>query len=603
MRINTTFLIVIFLAMFFTHHTFGQQYAPGYILKTNGETVQGYIEYTKLHASFPDIRFKKNLNDDSKIIQADEVQHFVVAKERYTKASIDDKNGNQKLTTFLRVLIKGDKSLNVYHSKSGDQHFYIKKNNGFERLKYSSETNDQSFKGQLALYFSSCASIRIPLENITFTKKRLVNIFIRYYKCKLGKRKFNAQKSSIVLIGDTEIENTGKVSFKAGYIIKANGDTIKGFVGLRKWKVFPNKVQLKKTLLGTPQQYDITNTQAFSVGEDYFTKARVKIDTAKFPNRLTYDNKFYFSYHTVYLQVLALGSKSLYYYKGPDNIKQFYIKKGDKYELLLYKKYLKGERIITQDDRYKGQLLLYLSECGSIKYRLNSVSYEKGSLTKLFNKYFDCTQEKAKFRRKVIPTTFKKGFFVGAVFTSLRFDALGRGLFPYLTEVDFPNSNDITFGAFFEIVFPGKVKKWSVYNELAYHSYSTEGTFVQRFNTVTLSEESTFEMSYIKMSNLVRFMPKKANATTHPFINVGIFTGAVINSTNRLISRTNNRITSEGKSLTSFKAIETGLSIGLGMIVKKFTIEARHERGNGFSSFRTFKSRTRKFIIMLGMRF
>ncbi|HAS43766.1 MAG TPA: hypothetical protein DCS93_25010 [Microscillaceae bacterium] len=406
------------------------------------------------------------------------------------------------------------------------------------------------------------------------------------------------------------VHHTFGQQYSPGYIIKVNGDTLRGFVNYKAGQISSNQVKFKTELSQEAQTYRVRGITGFKLKDDIYLTAKVKIDTTKNPNKLTYDSKYYFADYRVFLQVLTLGPKSLFYYKGPFGIKHFYIQKGNEYELLLYKKYLKGERVITEDNRYKGQLLLYLSTCSSIKYNIENIVYGKRSLTKLFKRYYDCTLEKPIVQEKIWPTTFRKGIVGGAVVTRLSFkDFGGSNNFWYLTEADFTSSTNATFGIFVEIVFPGKSKRWSLYNELSYHSYSTEAssTFSEPFIDTFRAEYDArvrFEVSYLKMTNLARFMPRGPNSTIYPFFNFGISNGAVLSSTNEVVIRANSFGTGRsGQAINGTRGVETGLVFGLGMILHNFTVEGRYERGNGIASTISVSSPTNKLMILLGLRF
>ena len=398
-------------------------------------------------------------------------------------------------------------------------------------------------------------------------------------------------------------------TYSPGYIIKVNGDTTRGFVNYKAGQASSNQVKFKTELSQEAQTYSVRGISGFKLKDDIYLTAKVKIDTTKNPSKLTYDSKYYFADYRVFLQVLTLGPKSLFYYKGPFGIKHFYIQKGNEYELLLYKKYLKGERVITEDNRYKGQLLLYLSKCSSIKYNIENVEYGKRSLTRLFKRYYDCTLEKPAFQEKIWPTTFKKGIIGGASYTSIRFKENGGDDFWYLTGADFTRSTNTTFGIFFEIVFPGKSKKWSLYNEFSYHSYSTEGlvdltpTISGGPITVTFSAATRLELSYMKVTNLARFMPRGSNSSVYPFFSFGISNGILLNSeyetviSNDITARTIDLIVHDPKKL------ETSAVVGLGLVLKNFMVEGRYERGTGILDINAVRSTTNKLMVLLGLRF
>jgi len=106
------------------------------------------------------------------------------------------------------------------------------------------------------------------------------------------------------------------------------------------------------------------------------------------------------------------------------------------------------------------------------------------------------------------------------------------------------------------------------------------------------------------MNNMVRF--KYPVGKFFIFINGGITNGIAVSEKNYLKEETRfySTITfKEGKALDNVWIYEFGLIGGLGIRFKMFSIEARYERGNGFSDYVSVRSSTNRFYFLMGWKF
>jgi len=217
-------------------------------------------------------------------------------------------------------------------------------------------------------------------------------------------------------------------NFMPGYIIRLNGDTIKGYINCH-WGENPRKIFFKKTLnendiIYTPlaikefyvsgEKYKsaIISTEVSPVIQDIVSPQNIAFD------KLQYNSEFIIEKDTAFIQVFIQGNKSLYYYRNRLGKEQFYIKQDTSkyYELLAYKKYLEGnvaknaglvvnsmdanksddkslnptQKTIMEKDKYLEQLSLYLKDCPAIQPKIQKVKYTQSSLVKLFHSYYLC---------------------------------------------------------------------------------------------------------------------------------------------------------------------------------------------------------------------
>lgn len=308
---------------------------------------------------------------------------------------------------------------------------------------------------------------------------------------------------------------------------------------------------------------------------------------------------------TTFLQTLIKGEKSLYYYKNAEKRENFYIKKGNDFELLYYKRYLAnqdGKRIIADSKKYIGQLNLYLHDCATIYSKLEDVSYTRNSLKNLFQYYYECTPSNISFQKETEKIKPEFGILAGASLTSLEFKSRE---FAYLVNGEFTSSVNFSAGVFLDVILTRNQRKWSIYNEILFTTYKTRGYF-ERFDNENSYEKTTTEIgySYLKMNNLIRYTYPIGNSFI--FLNGGMSNGFAVSETNykKKESRTNTieRVVEE-TALNSTRKHEQGLLLGTGIKYSKYSLELRYERGNGMSDFSALNSITKSYYILLGYRF
>ncbi len=403
-------------------------------------------------------------------------------------------------------------------------------------------------------------------------------------------------------------------NYLPGYIIKLNKDTIHGFVDYKNWNTNPNDINFILEKDDTPRTYNPNDIIEFGVKDEIYVSAKVNIEISPVQTNLLKDDpELNIQTDTVFLQTLFKGSKSLYYFISNRNRDNFYIRRGDDFVLLAYKKYLSSfnksasyKRIIRENKKYQGQLDLYLSDdCPSIRSKLPYIEYTQRSLEKLFQHYYNCSQEGIVFQKKKEKTSADFGVLAGISLSKLEFN--GEANLPYLVDTDFNQSTDFTSGIFFEVYFSRNLKKWSIQNELIYNQSKFEGRHHSfRNETGDVNTFVQFEYSYIKLNNLLRYHFLLNQTSLRAFINLGISNGFGVNEKNykrQDINFFGNERVVEGKALEESRNYEQAYVLGTGLKFNKFSLEVRYERGNGMSEIVTLSSPTKRVYFILGYHF
>ena len=171
---------------------------------------------------------------------------------------------------------------------------------------------------------------------------------------------------------------------------------------------------------------------------------------------MDHDNlwQFHERIDTTYLQVLVDGPKSLYYLEDENQKIHFFIGQSGKFDRLMFKVYntkYNNISIEKRDEKYKGQLNIYLQDCSSIQKKISSSEYKKNELIKLFKDYYECKNSEITYHYKVEKNKSEFGLLAGLSFTQLKFIADKE--FSYLKKAGFPHINKSCFWSLLEYSF------------------------------------------------------------------------------------------------------------------------------------------------------
>jgi len=391
-----------------------------------------------------------------------------------------------------------------------------------------------------------------------------------------------------------------------GQIITSTKDTLDGFIDYRNWGKNPDRVSFVETLGAQKTTYRPTDLVSFQVKNEIYVSAIVETETSpRDTKKLNSSPELKIRVDTTFLQTLVKGEKSLHFYKNNLGVECYYILQNHRFQLLEYKKYRKtsdSKVVVAENRRYVRQLSDYLNDCSPGTATIRGASYRAPGLIKIFQAYYDCSNFKPGYiaQKEKMQTEF--GVVSGVSLTSLDFNSEG---FDYLVKADFPTSTDFSGGLYFNLIMPRSQGKWSIYNELLYTSYSVEGTYRDEIReTYYIEHTSEIARSYLKLNNLVRY--KYPVGGIFLYINVGISNGFAIYEKDHLFSETVRftEVTSEtGKPLEETRKYEQGLIGGLGIQMKRISIDVRYEKGNGISEYSNLGSPTKRYYFLLGYRF
>jgi hypothetical protein len=395
-------------------------------------------------------------------------------------------------------------------------------------------------------------------------------------------------------------------NYLSGYVIKPDGDTIFGLVDYKNWGYNPNRIKFRTESESNPVIYKPTDIIEFSVNNEKYISGIIDSETS--PTRaaqLTEDPTINLVAVTAFVQAIVQGDKGLYYYKDNKGKENFYIKQDGTFELLVHKKYLKiqdRKKVIVDNNRFIGQLAIYLNDCSSIQSKLNKTTYSWKSLNNLFQFYYKCSQSGPVFQVKKEKVSTEFGALAGVTLSSLKFRS---DYFTYLVEAEYDQSVNFAAGVFFDIILPRNQRKWSISNELIYSSYQVNGHYLVYENENRYTKISTeIGCAYLKMNNMARFTYPIGDL--YVFVNAGITNDFVMSETNykkKEYKSGEQFVVQEDKALEGTRKLEQGFIFGSGVKYTKYSIEVRYERANSMAKYTNLNSTMNRFYFLLKYRF
>ena len=155
-------------------------------------------------------------------------------------------------------------------------------------------------------------------------------------------------------------------SFEPGYVVLAQGDTLRGEVENAFWSDPPDKVRFRPTVSAPPTTY--TSQQLSSVALQsgrLLRREALPLDRSAQVqlSRLTHGLQHQQRLDSVLADVLVIGPATLLEVKL-DDVKHFLVRRETQpYIELAERLYLSGENKIVDGNNYHNQLLLYFNDC------------------------------------------------------------------------------------------------------------------------------------------------------------------------------------------------------------------------------------------------
>jgi hypothetical protein len=220
----------------------------------------------------------------------------------------------------------------------------------------------------------------------------------------------------------------GQSNYHAGYILKAGGDTIKGFINYREWERSPKKIDFKPSMDNAKATaYAPEAIKGFGVYgfERYVSYIGVVTMSSNDISSLSSDIDTSKKIDTLFLKQVTTGKYvTLYSNKDAIKVRLFIAEPGDNPSELIYYSYINDVQQIAGSSQFIGQLLLIANKAAPgndrLRYEINTLTYSEPHVAEAVDHINGVSNRKE----------IKSRFFVGA------------GLNITTSQTDFANGYD-----------------------------------------------------------------------------------------------------------------------------------------------------------------
>lgn len=168
-----------------------------------------------------------------------------------------------------------------------------------------------------------------------------------------------------------------QTDFKPGFIIKNNGDTLKGYLEPIETKKISNTISYTLANSGQPQTFTTEDIKAFGY------------DVENTFERVYYTNLSDFRVNKLFAKSLSKGYYSLYTFWEKD-IKYFIIKTPDDSCHFLYDDNMASSGFMHEKGNFKNQLLYFSISCNELKPSIDRLEYNESTLISYIAKLNKC---------------------------------------------------------------------------------------------------------------------------------------------------------------------------------------------------------------------
>lgn len=268
------------------------------------------------------------------------------------------------------------------------------------------------------------------------------------------------------------------------------------------------------------------------------------------------------------------------------------VKKNEKLEPLVYHVAMIGANI-SYLNQYQNQLQLLLKDaCKPLS--TDNLTYKTNALSTLIDLYNGCFS--ASVPANIQPK--KKGKLEVGALLGVNISTLNYSRYDNTSSINTEDDWKVTptAGVFINFVAPRLQGRLALQNEVLY--YNRQRTFT--LDEVTYKSLYTYDFSYIGLNNILRY----SVLTTQPslYVLAGFSNGFVVRGKTYLQKvgfGNSDKVSFDGQ----YRKHEQALIVGIGTQIKRFSIEARYLRGNGFSAFVSTRSLTKSTSCVLKYHF
>lgn len=372
-----------------------------------------------------------------------------------------------------------------------------------------------------------------------------------------------------------------QASFRPGYIITLQGDTVRGSVDYASNVRGATECRFKPAATDVLEKYQPAQLNGYGVLHDRFYQAHTilrvnpSVDTTS---------------QRVFLEVLVQGAATLFYYADDNSTSQYFIQIGTRpvQPLVLRIDYVveNGSRLKREKALFRGTLATALQGCPAVQSKVGTVRFTVSDLSSITRQYNDCVGGRQVVSEVAAPK--RRSYFlleavVGVQTSTLRFSgdidlrdaAISGGVRPIV-------------GIALQQYLPTMANRLGLRVELLYQPQRYEQEVLAPVAPYAAFKEVRVHLDQLRVPVALRYKP--LNGRFQPFVEVGGSIAIALTNTNeyRYISQSSSASSSWNVILPSPRGIEQSLLVGAGTALllpnqHHATASFRAERTNGFS--------------------
>ena len=394
-------------------------------------------------------------------------------------------------------------------------------------------------------------------------------------------------------------------NFQDGYVIRKNGDTLKGQIDYKEWTTNPRSISFQEAGTGKITVWSPEDLRAFFVGGEKYSSTLVQVypysrDVAVFTSSF-FDPAPY--QKTVFLRSITEGKISLYgYIDSISGANYFFISLPDggaprQLRLISDTVDVNGHNMFQLRETYKDQLSVDLADCKAVSRSVRRTPYEEGALRKLIFSYNHCgvdTVEKREAGGKGIMVRITP--MAGYSISKARF----TGNTAITPQAGFPAYGSLTGGLGVLFILPKNRQQFAILTDVLYqHFYSKSGLY--RTGTY-LTNDGVLDYNQVKLD--LQFRYRYPAGRVRPFVQAGISNNIVTGNKNYMDTYDQLGNTTQQSPFLGgdFRTYALGLLAGIGVEAGRFSLECRFESGSGFSDATSVGSSITSGSLLLGFR-
>lgn len=399
------------------------------------------------------------------------------------------------------------------------------------------------------------------------------------------------------------INSFAQTNFSDAVFYKNDGDSLKGQIDYRNWKLNPEKIVLYQN--GNPvQEFKPIDLKGFYVvpGKEYYLSEEVEIDqragdpvTVISANAL---DKISIRQRVFLLQLVHTPSYSLYLYEVKKR-DHFYYRQGTEtpVELIHHYLYDPSSQLVSENNFYRQQFAALFNNCAGKEAISERSRYKRKDLQTAFLKYLACSvpAEKAEVK-KSDPLSVNFGILVGVSRNSFSF----KGENTLLQDDGYTSSTSILAGAMVDVGLSRNFQRWRIVNELMYKSYKTGSIYSRPYGSIYTAEyDVKLHFSYIQLNTLLRYVIAPL-APVNGFITAGAGNAFMIaENENNMHIEFSFVDEKDQPAIDGPRKYEVSFQGGAGLIWKSIQAEFRYAGSKkGFSpTYTTTNPRSLQFIV------